>query len=123
MTNKISGLPSLSENVNVKDDGPEEKRQQSQSGDVYQKIQPQPQKEWESNETFFICFNNEKKMGFEIDLISQREKGKEERFLKFELQGLDRNKEGSLSRVFLLIDKKENFEAFKEFISKLNWNS
>ncbi len=128
MTNKTGGLPSLSDNVNVKtqttSNGAVETDNETTSTEPKMAVsQKQLKKQWESNETFFMTFNEEKKVGFEVDLISQREKGKEERFLKIEVQGYDRVSDGQLGRVFILIDQKDSFDAFKEFISKLNWNS
>lgn len=56
----------------------------------------------------------------EIDLVSFRVKGEESRYLSINTTGASEN--GDQSIATLSITNETDFNRFKEFISKLNWN-
>ena len=56
----------------------------------------------------------------EIDLIAFRERGLESRYLS--LNTIGANSEGTQSDTTISIDNEADFNEFKDFISKLNWN-
>lgn len=56
----------------------------------------------------------------EFDLISFREKGREERYLNIIVDGVDAE-DFTSSKAILNIGSKQSFENLKKFISNLNW--
>lgn len=56
----------------------------------------------------------------EIDLISFRERGQESRYLSINTVGA--GQDGGQSDTTISIDNEADFNRFKDFISKLNWN-
>ena len=56
----------------------------------------------------------------EIDLISFREKGEENRYLSFDVVGAA--PDGVQNETNVSISNEQDFDSFKEFISNLNWN-
>lgn len=56
----------------------------------------------------------------ELDLISFREKGEENRYLSFQTEGVD--DEGNQIKIMLAINNETDFNIFKNFVSNLNWN-
>jgi len=56
----------------------------------------------------------------ELDLISFREKGKENRYLQLQTTGV--GEDGNQVKISLAIDNESDFNVFKSFVSKLNWN-
>jgi len=56
----------------------------------------------------------------ELDLISFREKGEENRYLSLETTGV--GADGVQLKTSLAIDNEKDFNMFKNFISNLNWN-
>lgn len=56
----------------------------------------------------------------EVDLISFRERGQENRYLSIDVVGA--SQDGNQSNTNIAISNEQDFNAFKEFISNLNWN-
>jgi hypothetical protein len=74
---------------------------------------------YEDSGTYFKI--EEEEIGsMELDLISYREKGREERYLNIVVDGF-REEDYAPVRALFSIGSKDSFEKFKNFVSKLNW--
>jgi hypothetical protein len=89
------------------------------SGEVNQQVDDTPSTVFEENGTF--CRIGSTSGGFlEIDLRSMRQKGKEDRYISFNVVGFGEDNQVA-SAEMLLLDE-ELFKKLKAFIEKLNWN-
>ena len=76
-----------------------------------------------TNKTYFISSDKDKYGIIEIDLVSYKERGKEQRFLSFSVSGYDMRviETPPQQNAFVTIDTREEFERMKKFFSELNW--
>jgi FtsZ-interacting cell division protein ZipA len=108
--------------------------QAHQQPQVQEQQQPQPQVQsvqqsaqassvQQKNATYFFA-GNEQDGFIELDLVSQRYKGEESRYLSVFLNGFSFNEQNETVNTTTAINIKteEDFNNFKEFVSNLNWN-
>jgi len=91
---------------------------------VQQAQQAQPPSQSQANSGTFFQGGNEVDGFIEIDLVSQRYKGEESRYLSIFVNGFSIDEQNNTvnSGAAINITNENEFNAFKVFVSKLSWN-
>lgn len=133
ISERLKNLPPLGEAQPQQQQVPQQEQQQTTQ---QPQVEQQDTEEYEGNiqspqsqtiqtkpktlENTYLSMGSEEYGFLEIDLVTFREKGKEERYLSIGVNGFNEHSE-IVNNVYCAIRNKEEFEQIKQFFANLTW--